>query len=109
MQSQLPEIRQRGGEVVAISTDSVEALKTKLVPKGIEFPLLSDPDLVAIDAYGLRHEGADPFSNGDIARPGVFLIDETGNILWKDLTENWRVRVTPEMILEELEKNRPAS
>ena len=60
---------------------------------------LIDPELAAIDAYGLRHVGGNPFG-GDISRPAVFLIDEEGRIVEKMLTENWRVRPTPEMIRE---------
>ncbi len=103
MQTNLPKIREAGAEVVAISADTPETLRKKVQSRGIEFPLLADPELAAIDAYGLRHEGADPFSGGDIARPAVFIIGEDGQILWRHLTDNWRVRVTPETILEQLE------
>lgn len=99
MQSQEDELREAGIELVAISADSTEDLKEKMRPKGIAFPLLADPELAAIDAYGLRHVGGNPFG-GDISRPAVFLIDEEGRIVEKMLTENWRVRPTPEMIRE---------
>lgn len=98
LQSQEKEFSKAGIRILAISADSPEDLKEKLLPKGISFPLLSDPELEAIDAYGLRHEGGNPFG-GDIARPAVFLIDEEGRIVEKILTENWRVRPTPELIL----------
>ena len=102
MQTIRSQIQEAGAEIIAISTDTSEELSEHLLPKGLEFPLLSDPELQAIEAYGLRHEGADPFSGGDIARPAVFLIGENGKVLWKDLTDNWRVRVRPETILEKL-------
>lgn len=40
--------------------------------------------------------------NGDIARPAVFVLDREGRVAWRQLTENWRVRVRPEVILEQL-------
>jgi peroxiredoxin len=55
---------------------------------------------VAIDAFGVRHAGGG--IEGDIARPAVFLIDREGRIVWRELTENWRVRVRPETVLEHL-------
>ena len=53
------------------------------------------------DAYGLRHAGGGP--EGDIARPAVFIVDTRGTIAWRDLTDNWRVRVRPEQLVRELE------
>jgi peroxiredoxin len=66
---------------------------------GFDFPLLADPDLAAIDAYGLRHE-ADGI--GDIARPATFVIDREGRIVWRNLTDNWRIRPRPAELLQVL-------
>ena len=90
-------------EVIAISASTEEELKEKMLSKGITFPLLADPELQAIDAYGLRHEGGNPFG-GDISRPAVFLIDEEGKIIANILTDNWRVRPTAKDILDRFEK-----
>lgn len=40
--------------------------------------------------------------DGDIARSATFVIDRDGRIVFRDLQENWRVRVRPERIVEEL-------
>lgn len=90
-------------EVIAISAGTQEELKEKMLPKGITFPLLADPTLEAIDAYGLRHEGGNPFG-GDISRPAIFLIDEEGKIIANILTDNWRVRPTAEDIFDRFEQ-----
>ena len=103
MQSRLKEMHELGGRVLAISVDSPEQSKALAESAEITFPLLSDPECKVIDAYGLRHRGAS-INGGDIARPAVFIIDRDGKIAWRALTENWRVRVRPEMILEQLEK-----
>lgn len=39
-----------------------------------------------------------------IARPAVFVLDRDGNVAWQDLTENWRVRVRPDQVLEQLDR-----
>lgn len=82
-----------------MSVYPAEVTAEKLASAGIEYPLLADPDLVAIDAYGVRHPGG---MGHDIARPATFLIDRRGRIAWRDLTDNWRVRLRPERVLEQL-------
>jgi peroxiredoxin len=66
----------------------------------LEFRVLSDPELTAIDAFGLRHAGGGPW--GDIARPAAYIVDRRGIVVWRDLTENWRVRPRPDDLLEVL-------
>ena len=102
MQSRLKEIHAAGGEVLAISVDRPEQSRVIRDRLGLGFPLLSDPELAAIDAYGLRHVGGGP--EGDIARPAVFVLDRAGRIAWRDLTDNWRVRVRPDAVLAELQR-----
>ena len=68
---------------------------------GLDFPLLSDPEGRVIREWGLIHEGGKP-GGGVIARPGIFIVATDGRISWRDLTEDWRVRVRPEHILEAL-------
>lgn len=86
-----------------MSVDPSETTLERLGSSGIEFPLLADPDLATIDAYGVRHpEGG--MGGVDIARPATFLIDADGRIIWRELTDNWRVRLRPERLLQQLER-----
>jgi peroxiredoxin len=94
------EIRAQGGEVVAISTGSTESAKEVADAYRLDYPLLSDPDLAAIDAFGVRHVGGG--IDGDIARPAVFVVDREGRIAWRELAENWRVRLRPETLVARL-------
>ena len=87
--------------MIAISVDPVETNRRLAGSAGLGFRLLSDPDLEAIDAYGVRHD-AGGMGGVTIARPAVFVLDRQGRIAWKDLTENWRVRVRPDRVLEQL-------
>lgn len=43
---------------------------------GTEFPLLSDPKLETIRAYGVEHEGK------DISRPATIVVAQDGTVLW---------------------------
>ena len=105
MQSRLQEIEALDAKVLAISTDAVDDNRRLADSAGIQFSLLSDADGAIMDAFGLRHAGGN-IDGGDIARPAVFIVDRDGKIVWRDLTDNWRVRVRGETILQEL-KNLP--
>lgn len=101
LQRHVEEIREAGGEVVAVSVDPVETTRETLGSAGFTFTLLADPELAVIDAYGVRHPGGG-MEGTDIARPATFLIDREGRIVWRDLTDNWRVRVRPGRLVERL-------
>jgi peroxiredoxin len=64
---------------------------------GLSYPILSDPDLRTIDAYGLRHAGAGPDGH-DISHPASILVDGDGIVRWTFVTQNVRVRPTPDVI-----------
>lgn len=63
--------------------------------------MLSDPDAAFVTALGLLHKGGNPMNGTDIARPARLLINRDGRILWSDVSENYRVRPTPQAILEQ--------
>src|SRR2546427_12195033 len=60
---------------------------------------LSDPNLDAIRRYDLVHAGQG-INGHDIARPAEFLLDSSGTVRWRMLTENYWVRATPQQILD---------
>ena len=62
------------------------------------YPILSDPELRTIDAYGLRHEHAGP-DGADVARSASVLIDADGVVRWTFVTTNVRVRPTPDDVI----------
>lgn len=103
LQLRASDFESAGAKLVAISVDSVELNRGVVEKLGLGFPVLSDPELVAIDAFGLRHRGgyplAEPPATGDIARPATYVI-EGSTIRWRDLTENYRVRVDPTRVIE---------
>ena len=90
-----------GIRVVAISVDAPEKTREYMIQKaGYTFTFLSDPKLEAIRRYDLVHAGAVGAKGADIARPAEFLIDPSGTIRWRMVTENLFVRARPEQILE---------
>ena len=86
---------------MAVSVDPPETTRKLIEKQGYPFLFLSDEKLEAIRKYDLVHAGGG--GGADISRPGEFLIDLTGTIRWRDLTENYRVRVKGETVLKQLD------
>jgi len=87
---------------VAVSVDPVETTRAHVEKQGFPFIFLSDEKFEALKKYDLLHPAG--FRGNDIARPGEFLIDPTGVIRWRNLTENYRVRMKGEDILKGLDE-----
>ena len=87
--------------MVAVSVDSPEKNREVVDKAKLEFAILSDAKCEMIDAYGVRHVGAS-IEGGDIARPAVFIVDGDGKIAWRMITDNYRIRVRPDAVIEQL-------
>ena len=99
IQNQLPQFTAAGIRPVAISVDTPEESRALCQKAGYTFTFLSDAKLEAITSYDLVHKGQGENGN-DISRPAEFLIDTTGTVRWRMLTENYWVRARPEQVLE---------
>lgn len=75
------QFREAGVELVAISSENLDSLKTGLsrYAKAIEIPLHSDADLKAFKAFRCF----DDFEQ--IALHGTFLLDQNGRVIWQDI------------------------
>ena len=83
---------------MAISVDTPGESRDLCQKAGYSFTFLSDQNLDAIKRYDLVHKGQG--ENGhDIARPAEFLVDTSGTVRWRMLTEDFWVRARPEQIL----------
>jgi peroxiredoxin len=101
LQSRFSDIQNAGAEIVAVSVDTSEESARLAEKLGLEFTILSDVERRAIDDWGLVHEGGKPGEEA-IARPATFIVEPDGRISWRSLTDNWRVRVRPEQVLQAL-------
>jgi peroxiredoxin len=99
IQKNLNAFNEAGIRPVAISVDTPEQSRDLSQQAGYTFPLLSDQKREAIKVYDLVHKGGGEHGD-DISRPAEFLIDSTGTVRWRMLTENYWVRARPEQILE---------
>jgi peroxiredoxin len=100
IQKNLNKFNEAGIRPVAISIDSPEINRDMMLQKtGYTFTFLSDPKVEAIRRYDVVHAGQGE-NGADVARPAEFLIDSSGTIRWRMLTENLFVRARPEEVLE---------
>lgn len=99
IQKDLSQFSSVGIRPIAISVDTPEESRDLCRKAGYTFTFLSDPNLEAIKRYDLVHKGQG--ENGhDIARPAEFLVDASGTVRWRMLTENFWVRARPEQVLD---------
>ena len=99
----MKDIDAAGGQVVAISYDSLVILKRFATQSAITFPLLSDTGSKTIDAYGIRNKEA-PARWSGIPHPGTFIVDQKGVIRAKLFLENYRERQPAEVVAKALKE-----
>jgi len=89
-----------GIRVVGISVDTAEKTREYMLQKaGYTFTFLSDPKPETIGSYDLVHP-EELASGKDIARPAEFLLDSSGTVRWRMVTENFFKTARPEQVLE---------
>lgn len=84
--------------MVAVSYDSVDALRTFARKRKITFPLLSDEKSTLIKAFGVLNDDASGKQAG-IPHPGTFVVGPNG-IVHANLLGTVRQRHTVEDLLE---------
>jgi peroxiredoxin len=95
------QIEAMGINVVALTYDSVETLKTVQEDQDIRFPLLHDEEVTIVNAFGIRNLDYEPGHRiHGIPYPGIFLIDPNGVIKAKFAEERYQDRPPFDDILE---------
>ena len=87
-----------GAEVIAISVDSPEKNKKLSEKLKLNFPVLSDNGHKVIDAYSILDPG------GQISRAAVFVLDKKGVVRWLQVSDDYKIRPTDDVLLNELSK-----
>ena len=99
LQKALPEFRDAGYEVFAISNDTVERLADFAKQHGITFSLLSDEDSTVIRAFGIMNTLIRPDEGKHmrwygIPYPGTYITDEAGIVIDKDFHQHHARRLS---------------
>ena len=102
MQGFLEELEARSVRVLAISVDPPAVSKDLASKRGYTFPILSDEKMEVLRKYDLLHEGGRR-GGTDISRPAEFLLNAEGVIIWRNLTDDYKVRITAEQLQKGLD------
>ena len=115
----LPQIREQGGALVAISPQSAANSRKSARQNKLSFPILSDQGNEAAATFGLRYQLPDylielyqqlgnnlPLVNGDpswtLPIPGRYVIGQDGLILYAGINADYTQRPEPEDMLPAL-------
>ena len=97
-----------GVRITLISPQSHQKSKNHAKRVGMEYDFLVDVDNRAAKALGILQEGGLPAGfqaigyETDVPKPTTFVLDETGTVVFADLTTNYRLRTKPEDIIAAL-------
>jgi peroxiredoxin len=78
LQNSLPDIRERGATLIAVTPQTPDKSRSQIAENGIGFELLSDLDSSVAEAYRLNFRVADELSDLYQARFGLDLADYNG-------------------------------
>ena len=104
------EIEDRGAKVALISSQPHRYTKGLAKKHNVNFDFLMDKDNEAAKALGIFAENGTPTAmvalgyKLDTAMPTIFITDKGGDIVYSDLTDNYRVRPEPQEFLKVLDK-----
>ena len=121
MQRILPEIKNFGGQLVAISPQLPDQSLEMVRERGLDFIVLSDVDNVvakefgivytfpaglreAYDEVGLDIAGANGNDKYELPFPATYVADTNGNVILDFVEEDHTMRLEPDEIIHALEK-----
>lgn len=88
---------------MTVSTDHPEEIAADRHLHGLKARMLSDPDLVVTDAFGLRNTAFHSAPPGDdteaLPVPATLLVDSSGKVIWMDISEDYQRRSDPSVVL----------
>ncbi|MBN2358328.1 MAG: peroxiredoxin family protein [Deltaproteobacteria bacterium] len=93
-----PSLQARRTQVVAISVDPSERSRELHRKLRLPFPILADPELAAIRAYGIED------TELAISRPAFFLVRPDGSIAWEYVGDARTDRPDIEMLLTQIDR-----
>jgi peroxiredoxin len=116
-----PEFDKRGVHLVAISVDKPSEEAKTQAKHGVPFPMLSDPRMVALQAYRVVHVPGDAEkkamagygidlaaysgeSHGDFAVPALILVDRNDVVRFVHVDEDFKTRPSAKQMLSVVDR-----
>lgn len=93
----MSEFEDLGAALWVVAADEPEKLEALRQDRGLQFPVLVDPDCETIKRYGILNEQA-----GNIPHPTALVIDKAGVVRFVRVDVDYKVRPEPEELLAAL-------
>jgi glutaredoxin-dependent peroxiredoxin len=104
LRDSLAMLKSLGAQVVGISVDSPFANKIFTENRHLNFPILSDYRREVINKYGIVMANLGPLEGYNAAKRSVFVLDESGLIRYRWISDNPQVEPNYDEIRSALEK-----
>ncbi|HKZ62717.1 MAG TPA: peroxiredoxin [Nitrososphaera sp.] len=88
LRDSLDQLRDLGANVVGISVDGPFANKFFVQNRHLNFPVLSDYRRDTIKKYGIVMKKLGPLEGYDAAKRSVFILDESGKVIYRWVSDN---------------------
>ena len=115
LQQSAPALAEMGYQILAISTDTPDALRATLDRLELDYQLLSDASVEVADSFGLKYKVKDEYlghvkndhetdlvaqNGGYLLTPGAFVMSTDGVIRFAYVNMNYAVRIRQESLLK---------
>ncbi|HEU4604685.1 MAG TPA: peroxiredoxin [Nitrososphaera sp.] len=104
LRDSLGSLRDLGANVVGISVDGPFANKFFVQNRHLNFPVLSDYRRDVIKRYGIVMKKLGPLEGYDAAKRSVFILDESGKVIYRWVSDNPLVEPNYDEIKNALKK-----
>ena len=117
LQKSIPDLEKMGYQLLAVSTDTVEALKA-YDDSELNYKLLADPDLKLATGLGIKYRVVQQYiehvksipddrafnledrNGGFLVTPSAFVLDTTGTVRFAYANDNYTVRASQDALLK---------
>lgn len=104
LRDSLDSLRDLGANVVGISVDGPFANKFFVQNRHLNFPVLSDYRRDIIRKYGIVMSRLGPLEGYDAAKRSIFILDESGKVIYRWVSDNPLVEPNYDEIKDALKK-----
>ncbi|MGI0024214.1 MAG: redoxin domain-containing protein [Nitrososphaera sp.] len=105
LRDSLDQLRDLGANVIGISVDGPFANKFFIQNRHLNFPVLSDYKRDVIKRYGIVMKNLGPLKDYDAAKRSVFILDSSGSVVYRWISDNPLVEPNYDEIKEALKKS----
>ncbi|MGH9993041.1 MAG: redoxin domain-containing protein [Nitrososphaera sp.] len=105
LRDSLDQLRDLGANVIGISVDGPFANKFFIQNRHLNFPVLSDYKRDVIKRYGIVMKNLGPLEDYDAAKRSVFILDSSGSVVYRWVSDNPLVEPNYNEIKEALKKS----